>query len=265
MIKITQGYGFFSCCSLRLYYIVDFINSNKKAPIVVDSSEQFIWYKQTENRNEDITFDYFEHYDNVSIKGSKICFPIRFHHDDQFVNYSNINYPGTNPLIKKYFSPSNLINEIINNIEKKYNLIYENICVLFYRGNDKIRETKKCGYHEYLKYANEIISKNNNICFLIQSDETEFIEYMTNKFPNNSLYFKDEIRHMKKCNANVDILMKSENHIYSKKFLAVTIIMSKCKYIICGTGNCDLWIMLYRGNNKNVIQNSNGQWYNNVG
>ena len=42
-------------------------------------------------------------------------------------------------------------------IEKKYNLLYENICVLFYRGNDKNRETKKCSYDEYLIYANQLL------------------------------------------------------------------------------------------------------------
>ena len=45
------------------------------------------------------------------------------------------------PLINKYFSLSNKIKEIIKNIERKYNINYENICVLFYRGNDKNRET----------------------------------------------------------------------------------------------------------------------------
>jgi hypothetical protein len=37
--------------------------------------------------------------------------------------------------------------------------------------------------------------------------------------------------------------------------------MSKCKYIICGSGNCSEWVMLYGGNNKNVIQNINGTLY----
>jgi hypothetical protein len=163
---------------------------------------------------------------------------------------------------KKYFSPSVEINKIVDNLEKKYNLIYENICVLFYRGNDKIRETKKCGYEEYLNYANQLLENNPKIVFLIQSDETEFIEFMTTRFPNISFYFKDEIRHMKKCNDTVDKKMNSQNYEFSKKYLSITIIMSKCKYIICGSGNCDLWIMLYRGNNKNVIQNLNGIWYN---
>jgi len=92
----------------------------------------------------------------------------------------------------------------MNHIEKKYNLKYENICVLFYRGNDKNTETKKCGYHEYLKYANQLLQENPNIIFLIQSDETEFIDFMTNLFPNSFLFLKDEIRHMKHCKDTVD-------------------------------------------------------------
>ena len=258
MIKTKHNAGFFSCCSVKLNEIVNFINSNKRLPDNVDSSEQFSWYKN--NPNEDITFDYFENYENVP--DVNIIHPIYYKHNYQFKNYANLDYKCITPLIKKYFSPSAEINEIINNIEKKYNLLYENICVLFYRGNDKNRETTKCSYDEYLIYVNQLLQKNQKLVFLVQSDETEFIEFITNKFPNNSFYFNDEIRHMKKCNDTVDIKMKSQNYEFSKKYLAITIIMSRCQYIICGSGNCDIWIMLYRGNNNNVIQNLNGTWYN---
>lgn len=257
MIKITHNAGFFSCCSVKLTKIIDFINSNTKLPDSVDSSEQFKWYKN--NKNKDITFDYFERYDNIT--DVYITHPIKYHWEYQFENYSDLEYERINPLIKKYFSPSAEINEIVNSIERKYNLIYENICVLFYRGNDKNRETKKCGYDEYLNYAINLLKKTPKIVFLIQSDETEFIEFMMNKFPNNSFYFKDEIRHMKKCNDTVDKKMSSQNYDFSKKYLAITIIMSRCKHIICGSGNCDIWIMFYRGHNKNVIQNLKGVWY----
>lgn len=329
--------GFFACCALKLTDIVYFINCNEKMPDLVDSSQHFNWYKN-ENETKDITYEYFEHYDNrdniitipsgdanrasyftdplpeihkkiiivdndviteydefVTIKinttnkptikiyygvifnnaidVTNICMKMtncysnyypNYFHMDQFTDYSKVDYEHITPLISKYFHPAKNIKDIINNIEKKYNLTYENICVLFYRGNDKITETELCGYDEYLKYANQIIIKNPNISFLIQSDETEFIEFMTTKFPNNSFYFKDEIRHIKKCNSTVDIEMHSEIKEFSKKYLAITIIMSKCKYIICGSGNCSIWIMLYRGNAENVIQNLNGSWYRTI-
>jgi hypothetical protein len=257
---IAHNSGFFSCCSVKLTNIVNFINSNNKIPDNVDSSQQFDWYKN--DNDGDITYDYFEHYNNI--QNIEINYSINYFCAYQFVDYSKLDYKNIVPLIKKYFSPSKNINELITNIEQKYNLTYENICVLFYRGNDKIRETKLCPYDEYLNYANEIMKKNPNILFLIQSDESEFIEFMINKFSNNSFYFKDEIRHIKKCNDSVDKKMSSTNNEFSKKYLAITIIMSKCKYVICGSGNCSEWIMFYRGNNKNVIQYLNETWYNSV-
>ena len=260
MIKVIEGVGFFSCCSVRLSDIVRFINKKKTLPTDVDSSDQFKWYKNDKNKDKDITFDYFKNYNNVI--DVNITHPINYNHFHQFLHYSKLDYKCLTPLIKKYFSPSIEINKIINNIEKKYNLIYENICVLFYRGNDKHREIKKANYEEYLIYINELKKRNKNLVFLVQSDETEFIKFMINNFPKKSFYFKDEIRHIRKCTSTVDIKMKSQNYEFSKKYLAITIIMSKCKYIICGSGNCDIWIMFYRANNKNVIQNLNGTWYN---
>ena len=50
MIKITHSYGFFSCCSVKLHYIVQFINSNKILPKKVDSSKQFHLYKKPRRR-----------------------------------------------------------------------------------------------------------------------------------------------------------------------------------------------------------------------
>uniref|UniRef100_A0A6C0H8T3 Uncharacterized protein n=1 Tax=viral metagenome TaxID=1070528 RepID=A0A6C0H8T3_9ZZZZ len=88
---------------------------------------------------------------------------------------------------------------------------------------------------------------------------------MTKLFPNNSFYFKDETRNMNKnTDTTVDMVMYHLNNEFSKYYLGITIIMSKCHYIICGSGNCSQWIMYYRGNNNNVIQNLEGKWITNI-
>ena len=45
MLKVTHNTGFYSCCSVRLYHIIEYFNSEKKTPLIVDSSEQFRDYK----------------------------------------------------------------------------------------------------------------------------------------------------------------------------------------------------------------------------
>jgi hypothetical protein len=238
--------------------IVEYFNSNKKLPEVVDTSASFEWYKI--NTSRDTTFDYFMDYNKTA--DIEYVKDIDYDHEHQYLNYSQLDYTGLNSFIKKYFSPSNEIEEIIECVEKKYNIDYDNTCVLFYRGNDKNRETRICDYDEYIKVANKIREENPGICFLIQSDETEFIEKMFSEFPNNTFCFRDEIRHIRKQNSSVDFLMKDNIFVFSKNYLAITMIMSKCKFVVCGSGNCSIWIMFYRGNNKNVYQNYNGSWFN---
>jgi hypothetical protein len=60
--------------------------------------------------------------------------------DQQFIDYAKLDYQKIIPIVRKYFSPSKQINDIVKNLEHKYTLDYDNICVLFYRGNDKITE-----------------------------------------------------------------------------------------------------------------------------
>ena len=64
--------------------------------------------------------------------------------------------------------------------------------------------------------AKQIQSENPNVIFLIQSDETEFITTVQDVFPENSICFHDEIRHINKCYSTVDIIMKNKNHEFSK-------------------------------------------------
>ena len=149
--------------------------------------------------------------------------------------------------------------DILKSIEYKHlnlnNICYKNLCVIFHRGNDKIKECD-IGNHDF--YKEEIKKLNNNykenLTFLIQSDETEFLNEFSNELSNN-IVFWDEIRHIKKERTTVDkINFEHNNFYYICRFLAITIIMSKAKFIICNSGNCSLWILLYRGHFNGLIQ-----------
>jgi len=249
-LVISHNAGFFSCCNIRLERIIEYINKHKTLEFNVDSSKQFEWYKS--NKAKDITFDYFKHYSDVKIELDKDH--IDYFNYYQFLDYSKLNYKTLNPIVKKYFSPSDNIENIVRTIEQKYKIDYNNLCVLFYRGNDKQTETTLSSYDEYLPYINSLIAENPNVKFLIQSDETQFIERMTKLLQNKAFYLKEYIRHIKKSSTTVDFVFKDKNSLFSQYYLAITLIMAKCKYIMCGSGNCSLWIMLFRGNSENVYQ-----------
>ena len=261
MIKIKHLAGFFSCCSVKLQKIVEFINSNKRLPDIVDSSQLFTKYKNNENKKKDITFHYFQNYNDIS--GIKLLYPIRYHRRDQFKKYNNLNYKRIIPLIKKYFSPSNKIKNIVNNIENKYNIVYDNTLAVYYRGTDKKKETKLAPFNEFYKKILEIVNINKNIKILIQSDSARFIDFINNRNLKN--VFRISENRTSYLNKGIHYQQSNDkNYLHMFNFLSTILILSKCKYIICGSGNCSIWTMFYRGNSKNIIQYLKGKWFNSV-
>ena len=249
--------GFFSTMSLKLHKIINFFNKNKWLPEEIDNTGQFEWYMPV-GCQHDITYDYFDKNDD-----DKIDYVVDIDYDQeyQYSNYKTLNYQSVLPFIKKYFTPNIEIMKIVMELENKYNIVdYDNICVLFYRGNDKFKEVENCNYNEMLERANIIKSQNQNISFLIQSDETEFLDTIMNAFPHNYILFKDEIRHIRKSNTTVDHVYKQTNYVFSKYFLAIVLIMAKCKYVICGSGNISIWITFFRGHSNDVLQYKKGVW-----
>ena len=252
---VTHNSGFFSCCSIKLYKIIQYFNTHKSLPDAVDSSAQFSLYKT--NYRVDLTFEYFNHYSDIcSFVFDHI---IDYDHDDQFRPFTCLNYGDITPFITKYFSPSREVSSMLSTMESKYALDYDNLCTLFYRGNDKITETPLSSYDDYVQHGRALMLKHPGVRFLIQSDETEFIETMMREFPGSFL-LKDEIRHMKRCRNTVDRTMRYDILRFSKLYLAITILMSKSKYIVCGSGNCSIWIMLYRGHTDGVFQHLKDKW-----
>lgn len=249
--------GFFSCCTVKLCDITTYIDKYKKLPEFVDSSNQFALYKDMpDKRGEDVTYDYFEHYNNIDLN-FKYSKALKLHHSIQFANYQSINYELLRPIVKKYFSLSSQIKEELAILRKDVD--FQKTCVLLYRGNDKITEAPLCKYEDFLFYANQVLDRDSDIKFLLQSDESEFFDFFTSHFPHNSFYFKDKIRHMPKTLSSVDLQI-GNNYIYSKYYLAITYLMSQCKYIICQSGNTSLWVALYRGHASGIFEFKQGSW-----
>jgi len=255
-LKVEHVAGFFSTCSVLLDRIIDYFNKNKVTPKTIDSKSLFDWYKTGGISN--IKSVYFKDNEEIEIPYTTT---INYNHEFQFNNYKLIEYNRITPFIKKYFTPSNEINDILADLKNKYKTNEKKICTLFYRGNDKSKETKLPSYDDIKIKALEIQKKDPSVTFFIQSDEKGFINEMSKAFIN-SFYFKDDIRTINKSNTTVNLVFNKEDTFkFSKKYLAITLFMSESKYIICNSGNCSIWIMLFRGNSDNVNQYLNGEWF----
>ena len=243
--------GFFSTCTLLLHDTIKSVNFLKNTDISLDPTNSFNIYKNNQ-KSGNIFYEYFKH-NNKTIK------PPIDKNDKEFIDIAlcpskNLDFNKYNPFIEKYFTPSEQINNIIKTLEIKYNIDYKNTCCVFFRGLDKFIETDIPKYDIICKKVLDVTKNEENIRFLLQTDESEFFEYARKIFTNN-IIFNDEIRHLKHSKSQVDYSCnKNENFKYSLNFLAIVIIMSRCKYVICNSSNVSLWISLFRGNVNNFHQ-----------
>jgi hypothetical protein len=266
-VKNVYNGGLFSTSSVILFGLIGYYKRYSKTPSVIDTITMFYKYNPFEyyhylfSSHSIINNFYNFNTNDVSIDNLN---NIIFDFEAQYEVYNNLDFKNITPFIQKYFTPSKQIINYIDVIEQEYNIDYDNTCVLFFRGNDKITETPNmCSHEDIIDKAKQILETNPNITFLIQSDETEFIQKCKSTFINN-ICFDKYCRHIhtnRKLTIQNITNDKMDVFKYGQYFLSISYIMSKCKYIICPTGNCSLWIILFRGNCDGIYQNKDRVWY----
>ena len=244
--------GFFSCCCGRLAQIIDYCLIHKKMPEQIINNKILTWYNP--KKNNDIVPDFFTSNNEININYEIIfnwCFA-----GAQYMNYTDLPLIDMYPYVQKFFAPSEKIRIIKTSLIEKYSINLNNSCALFLRGNDKAKECKIPAYDEYITHANTIIQSNPGVKFIIQSDETEFIDMMKNKFSNNIIFYEEIRAISKNIKRTVDNHGQTpeSNYKYALNFLAIVLIMAESKYVVCNSGNISLWIALFRGNLTDFIQ-----------
>jgi len=265
MLKLVHNAGFFSCCSIRIFNIISYFTEHKSLPKEIDCSGLFNLYKI--NKSTDITCDFFildklKHDEHIL---DNIIYEKHIHIDKwnfQFDNYKNVDYKSILPFVNKYFSPSQQIIDIRDDLILKYNIDVNNCIAIYYRGTDKQNETEIDCFDSYYNKLIEIIEKESNkhIQILIQSDSAQFLDFMKEKCVNKNIII---VRENSSTYSNNGIHYQKngkENYMDIQTLYSTFLIISKCKYIICSSGNCSIWIMYYRGHCYNTYQNLNKKW-----
>lgn len=253
-MKTNKG-GFFCCNTIRMVKIIDFINEYNKIPEEVISSNVYGRYKPSPK--VDVTFDFFKDYkliSNIDVNFSleKILEHGKISHKIQFSKYHSLPYHYLTPIVNKYFSPSERILSNEQYLLKKYDIKVEKYIAIYYRGTDKYKEMTLASYDLYLKKVNNILSLNPDLKLMILSDSQECLDFFRDKFKDITIIKENRTSYTKEGIHNES--KPSTNYTDMFNLLATFLIISKCKYIVCGSGNGALWINLYRGHGRNVYQ-----------
>lgn len=259
IVSHPGGNGIFSCCTVWITYVINYLNEHKKLPANIIYRDIFQMYqKNFHSKEENIRSLLFEE-ERTDIEAPYTT-PIDYHFDTQFTPYKNLDFVNVNLLTQRYFTPSQEVKTLITKFEEHYKINYDNTVSVFYRGNDKVKETPIGTYESFFGKCREILNNNPNINFLVQTDEREFREEFIKNF-NNSFYL-NELPTMSK-NPFISMqhnVIPEHRPKFAQSMLAATVIVSKCKHLVTHSGNCGIWAVQYRGNIDNVHQILKDEW-----
>lgn len=248
VLEVTHDAGFFSCSTIRLRSIINFYNQNNLLPIV-DSSRQWSSYKDIEG---DITPILFKENDIISNIKDTIIFSDD-DREDQFSDYAKLNYDDIKFFIDRYFKPSEKILETKKKFIEKYNIDVANTISIYFRGNNKGRETYLPSHQQMINKINEVKTKFPNHKILLQTDEVEFCESVLSHYPNTIII--KELKQINNCDNDVHSLTPIGERIdLAINLLSSILILSETSQVILNSGNVGMWICLFRKNSNGVYQ-----------
>jgi hypothetical protein len=165
----------------------------------------------------------------------------------------------------------------------KYKLNPDRLCAVYYRGTDKISETGIASYDTFLDKIKEImllesnesnesneskeLYRDDNFSILVNSDEKQFIDYI--KLNVRTVRTVRTVRNIRTvisfdenksidnstCEKGIHLISDIEtNYDMMQNLLPIFHIMASCKYLICSSGNCAVWMVYYRGHANRVYQ-----------
>ncbi len=170
------------------------------------------------------------------------------------------NFEVYNQIIKRFFNPSDIINNRKNYLLEKYQIDTSKTISVLYRGTDKGTELKLANPEQYMAVTKSLLSQNSDFKVLLQTDQTQVIHYFHEELKDRLVIFEETPSTT--SNRVIWSLMEqngADSIDWSQWFDAALRCVSDCKYVVNHTGNVGMFMNLYRGNLDGVYQfNENG-------
>ena len=244
----------FSFCSVLLDNIIYYHHLYKEIPENIDCTNSWGQYKEEQHKDVDIRHHFFKDSDkqfNNSVQSAK------FNFNHQYLPYKDFDFTSYNPFVKHFFNPSDKVQELINQLEYKYQIDYNNSICLYYRSTDKSQETPIGSKEDFLSKLSEILEINPLLKIVCLTDDLFFEKQVKTLYGEKVLIISEVRDTMEKWDKRD---LKGRTYKHGLYFLATVFMLSKCHILICGSGNVSLWLALLIGHCNNIHQNLRLNW-----
>lgn len=248
VLTVKHNSGFFSNCSIGLYGIIQYFNHFQKLPKRVDFSQTFQNF-----RSEKISDPYQKFFQPNPEIQTQIQFEqaIAFNALSIF-DYRQEAFAEILPFVRAYFSPAQEVIDKAKILMEKWQVKPNKTIAVCYRGTDKFRDTGLATFDDFITKAKTFQQKYPEYHILIQTDQAQFWQAATTELRNTYRFSETPFTSSNKVMH--EIVSDAEKVEWSQWFLAATIVVSRCAFIVNHSGNVARWICLYRHNANNMVQ-----------
>ena len=223
-------------------------------PDKIDYSMGFKRFKSDPER--DIFPDFYRINPDQEVTPKNIILP-----DENRKQFEIYDFEYYNQVVKRFFNPSGVVTDRWQMLTEKYDIDPEKTVSVLYRGTDKCTEVRLASPEAYLDVVKQILDQTPANRVLVQTDQTQVLDYFKSELGDMVVSFSETPSTSGKDAMNTVMENEGKDTMdWMQWFDAALRCVAECAYVVNHTGNCGLWMNLYRGNVDNVFQfNEAGQ------
>lgn len=245
--------GFFSTCSVTLWHIAEVLKRTGEMPRRIDFTQAFRWFRNAEQTSEasDMYPLFFSPGAVDATRGLTWLPRVRYHG-----LYCWIDYQRFNLVMQRYFQPSDKARAFQSKWIARYGIDLAKTIAVIYRGTDKSTELALASPLAYVDRARTILERHPDFRILIQTDELAVRDLFAEEFGSRCFFIED----MPVSRLGVvvheldDAALQRDRGEFGVMLVAVTELLSRAAFVVNHTGNLALWVCLWRGHSRGVVQ-----------
>ena len=245
--------GFFSTCSVTLWHIAEVLKRTGEMPERIDFSRAFRWFRNAQQTSDasDMYPLFFSPGAIDATRGLTWLPRVRYHG-----LYCWIDYRRFKPVMQRYFQPSEKARAFQSKWIARYDIDPAKTIAVVYRGTDKSTELALASPLAYVDQARTILERHPDFRILIQTDELAVRDLFIEAFGPRCFFIEDMpvSRHGVVVHELDDASLQRDRGEFGVMLVAVTELLSRAAFVVNHTGNLALWVCLWRGHSRGVVQ-----------
>lgn len=248
-----HNFGFFSACCVSLWNVADLQRACGKFPGRIDFSQAFRAFRNPEQlQSKTDLYPLFFKPGNASRASAGRRLPHVAHHG----LYRFLNYTRLNPVVERYFQPSDRACELRAELVRRYRIDPATTLAVVYLGTDKDTEIKVASPEAFLALTRELLIRHPGYRVWIQTDEIEVRKMFCRAFGERCFYLHEmpistdgAVVH-----GQDDEASRMDRSEFGILLIAVNSLLAQVDVVVNHTGNFALWLCLFRGHARDVWQ-----------